>query len=455
MDVDAPQRDMQQQPQAENQTFIPGRNTLEKDQVLEPDESAYELLHRLEPPWPCLSLTVIRDHLGSGRARKKYPATVYAAAGTQAAQGHEKENELLVMKMSKLAKNETASDDEDDADDSDDEASDPILETKRIKLSACTNRIRSRQLSETEASQSSSLSAGLFPPTFTATMSESGAVYIHNITGHLNSFDTPGATIPPEANIPVHTITSHAQTEGFALAWQPPSAQPNKLSLLTGDTAGRIFLTTGIPTGSSYTWSTTGPFTGHASSIEDLSWSPTEPSVFASCSADGTVRIWDTRSKARKPAISTKVSDTDVNVIAWSTLTPHLLASGHDDGSWCVWDLRGWKPSTLKDALSDPGQAVARYNFNKEQITGLSWHPTDDSVIAVAAGDNTLTLWDLAVEFDDEESRDTADVKDVPAALLFVHFAEMVKECVWHPQLEGVMCCTGGSGFGVLKTISV
>ncbi|KAK3076699.1 hypothetical protein LTS18_012300, partial [Coniosporium uncinatum] len=89
------------------------------------------------------------------------------------------------------------------------------------------------------------------------------------------------------------------------------------------------------------------------------------------------------------------------------------------------------------------------------QITSLEWHPTDDSIILAASGDNTLTLWDLAVELDDEESQETAGVQEYPPQLLFVHWMEQVKEGHWHPQIPGAVMATGGSGFGVFKTISV
>jgi len=280
-------------------------------------------------------------------------------------------------------------------------------------------------------------------------MMESGQVLIHDVTQHLNSFDMPGSVASPQQLKP-SIIKQHGRIEGYAVDWSPTVPEGR---LLTGDTNGRIFLTQSQQGGS---WKADDkPFTGHANSVEELQWSPTEKNVFASASSDGTVKIWDTRSKSRKNVISVKVSDTDVNVLSWSKQTPHLLASGHDDGSWACWDLRQWKPQTNNASNSAIPTPVADFKFHKEQITCLEWHPTDDSIVLAAAGDNTMTLWDLAVELDDEESRDTAGVRDVPPQLLFVHYMEQVKEGHWHPQIPGVVMATGGSGFGVFKTISV
>ena len=46
-------------------------------------------------------------------------------------------------------------------------------------------------------------------------------------------------------------------------------------------------------------------------------WSPTEADVFASCSVDQTLRIWDARRKDSS-VISIKAHDSDVNVISWN-----------------------------------------------------------------------------------------------------------------------------------------
>ena len=417
--------------EVDQRTFIPGRDKLNAGESLSPDSSAYQMLHTLTTTWPCLSFDIIRDSLGDNR--KSYPATIYAVAGTQAESRKPKDNQMLVMKLSGLSRTERDHDEEDSDDDSDDdENTEPILETKSLPLGSTTNRIRAHQITQPGSSQ--------LPTTLTATMLENSEVLIHDITPHLTSFDTPGTIVTPSQSKPLTTLRMH-KVEGYALAWSPLVDQGK---LLTGDNDGKIFVTTSTDG----KWATDSrPFTGHTSSVEDLQWSPNERNVFASASSDGTVKVWDVRSKSHTAAVSVTVSTSDVNVLSWSTQTPHLLATGDDAGTWAVWDLRQWKPSSNTTSNTQP-KPVASFNFHKEQITSVEWHPTDDSIVAVAAGDNTLTLWDLAVELDDEESRDTADVKDVPPQLLFVHYMEMVKECHWHQQIPGVVMGTGGGGFG-------
>jgi ribosome assembly protein RRB1 len=416
--------------EVDQDTFIPGRHQLSAGETLAPDSSTYVMLHNLEAPWPCLSCDIVRDQLGD--ERRSFPATVYAVAGTQAAVGREKENHLMIMKMSGLSRMER--DEDSESEDDDDTDADPILETKSIPMSSCTNRVRIHQSPQATSAQPSI--------TLAASMMESGDVLIHDITPHLSSFDVPGMTLTPQDSRPATTIRAHKHVEGYAIDWSPLIPEGK---VLTGDVNGCIFATTRTAGGGFVT--DTNGYTGHDGTVEELQWSPSERTVFASGGNDGTVKIWDARAKSRKPALSVTVSNTDVNVLSWSRLTTHLLASGHEDGEWAVWDLRQWKSNPTKSS-SKPPESVASFKFHKEQITSLEWHPMDDSVMLVAAGDSTLTLWDLAVELDDEESRDTGGVQDVPPQLLFVHYMNQVKEGHWHPQIPGCVIATGGSGFG-------
>ncbi|KAJ5148103.1 Ribosome assembly protein rrb1 [Penicillium atrosanguineum] len=407
----------------DKQTFIPGRTKLAPGETLSPDPSTYDMLHALNTPWPCLSFDIIRDSLGDNR--KTFPATVYAVAGTQADGTKAKDNELMVLKMSGLSKMERENEDSESDSDDDDDMGEPILEHKSIPLGSTTNRIRAHQTPSQSADYSKP------PQTLTATMLENSQILIHDVTAHLQSFDVPGTVLPPSANKPLSTLRMH-KSEGYALDWSP--LQPLG-KLLTGDNDGLIYATTRTEGGG---WVTDSrPFTAHQSSVEELH--------------DGSVKVWDVRSKSRKPAVDVMISKTDVNVMSWANQTFHLLATGADDGQWAVWDLRHWKPNNAGQISASP---VASFDFHKEPITSIEWHPTDDSVVAVGSADNTVTLWDLAVELDDEESRQ-AGMADIPPQLLFVHYMESVKEVHWHNQMPGALMATGGSGFSVFKTISV
>lgn len=420
----------------DKQTFIPGRTKLGPGETLSPDTSTYNMLHNISTPWPCLSFDIVRDSLGDNR--QTYPATVYAVAGTQAETGRAKDNELMVLKLSGLSKmekeNETDSEGESDSDD--DDMREPILESKSIPQSSTTNRIRAHQTPSHTGDYSKP------PQTIAASMLENSQVVIHDVTPQLTSLDVPGTVLPPSAYKPLSTLRMH-KSEGYALDWS--SLHPLG-KLLTGDNDGLIYVTTRTEGGG---WVTdTRPFVGHTSSVEEIQWSPNERNVFASASSDGSVKVWDVRSKSRKPAVDVKVSRTDVNVMSWSKQTSHLLATGADDGQWAVWDLRHWKPNAPTTTPSQLRPSpVASFDFHREPITSIEWNPSDDSVVAVGSADNTVTLWDLAVELDDEESRQSG-MAEVPPQLLFVHYMDSVKEVHWQAQMPGTVMATGSSGFG-------
>ncbi|KAF8140450.1 WD40-repeat-containing domain protein [Boletus edulis] len=418
------------------EAFIPGTHTLAKDEILEPDDSVYIMRHSMDVTWSCLSFDILRDSLGDERQR--YPATAYVVAGTQAARSDQ--NELSVFKISSLHRTQRDGDDDDDNDDDDDDGDaldeDAVLEFRSVPHNSGVNRVRTQPLSP---------SVPLVPvsqPYYTATWAESGKVHIWDIRPLIESLDVPGyAWEKSRTNRPTFTINSHGRTEGFAMDWAASAAtNPSALRLLTGDIHSKIYLTTSYAL-----W----PFTSHTSSVEDIQWSPSEPTVFASCSADHSIQIWDVRSKGRKSVTGIDPAhESDVNVISWNKSTHYLLISGGDDGAIKVWDLRNVsKPGSPRQVPSP----VAAFTWHHGPITSIEWHPTEDSVFAASGADDQVTLWDLGVEQDDEEK-----VREVPPQLLFVHQGQRdVKEIHWHPQIPGAVISTALDGFNIFKTISV
>lgn len=424
----------EEEKEPESTIYLPHKSKpLGPDEVLEADPSVYEMLHNVNLPWPCLTVDILPDNLGN--ERRTYPASLYVTTATQASRA--KDNEIITMKLSSLSKTLVKDEDDEEQDEEendDNEDVDPIMDSETIPLKHTTNRIRvSPHASET----------GEY---LTATMSESGEVLIYDLSSQYKAFDTPGYMIPKSSKRPIHTVRNHGNVEGYGLDWSPLI---NTGSLLSGDCSGRIYATS--RTSSNWVTDKT-PFFASDSSIEDIQWSTGENTVFATAGCDGYVRVWDTRSKKHKPAISVAASKTDVNVISWSDKINYLLASGHDDGSWGVWDLRNFNAQTTPSP-------VAHYDFHKSAITSISFNPLDESIIAVSSEDNTVTLWDLAVEADDEEiteqRKELQELHDIPPQLLFVHWQRDVKDVRWHKQIPGCLVSTGGDGLNIWKTISV
>ncbi|EGO02649.1 hypothetical protein SERLA73DRAFT_176020 [Serpula lacrymans var. lacrymans S7.3] len=438
-----------EQPSAPD-VFIPGTHMLGNDEILEPDDSVYVMRHSMNVNWPCLSFDVLRDSLGDERQR--YPATAYLVSGTQADLANK--NELAVYKMSSLHRTQTDGDEshsEDNDQDDDNLDEDAILEYRSVPHIGGVNRVRAQPLPPSHP---------LLPvsqPYYAATWADTGKVHIWDIRPLIESLDVPGYSLDKSrSGKPAFTINLHGCVEGFAMDWASSGeANPSSLRLLTGDIHSKIYLTTSTPSGFN---ALSQPFTSHTSSIEDLQWSPSEPTVFASCSADCSVQIWDVRSKGRQSVAGIQPAhESDVNVISWNKNAGHLLLSGGDEGGIKVWDLRSMQKKGTPSPVPLP---VASFNWHHAPITSIEWHPMEDSVFAASGADNQVTLWDLGVEQDDDESGAMDDVPEwgrmVPPQLLFVHQGQKdVKELHWHPQIPGTVISTALDGFNIFKTISV
>jgi WD40 repeat protein len=177
---------------------------------------------------------------------------------------------------------------------------------------------------------------------------------------------------------PKQSFSGH-KDEGYAVDWSPVTSG----RLLSGDCAGVVHLWEPgngkwAVGGTSFVASAGSGFSDNPS-VEDLQWSPTEATVFASASVDQTVRIWDTRQPGAA-ALTVHAHHSDVNVISWSRLTTSMLASGADDGSFKIWDLRNFKL----------GANVAGFTYHKQPVTSIEWSPFESPMLAVGAADNQV-----------------------------------------------------------------
>jgi ribosome assembly protein RRB1 len=420
----------------------PGVDALEEGEELQFDPEAYNYLRGFSIGWPCLSFDVVHDQLGL--VRSEFPHTLYGVAGTQAEKASW--NYIGIFKLSNINGKKRApipasavdgDSDEDSDSSSDDEAEDinedtkPIVHLKKVAHAGGVNRIRSMTQK----------------PHICATWGDTGHVQVWDMSFFLNSLAESGTHAHNEEDkihkhLPLKVFSGH-KDEGYAIDWSPLVTG----RLASGDCNSCIHLWEP----SSSNWNVdSNPFVGHSKSVEDLQWSPTEPDVFASCSVDKTIAIWDIR-KGKKPCIQIQAHNSDVNVISWNQLASSMIASGCDDGSFSIRDLRFLEKN--EDTL------VAHFEYHKKAITSIEWSPHEASTLAVTSEDHQLTIWDLALERDaEEEAEFRAKMKeqanapdDLPPQLLFIHQGQKdLKEMHWHPQISSMIISTAADGFNVL-----
>ena len=532
----------------------PGYDPLEEDETLQYDPTAYDCMHSLALEWPCLSFDVLRDAAtaarvasaaGSTAAAKNptssstaaaaaavasFPHTLFLAAGTQAAT--RSANSLSLLRLGRVGRGKHGpaalrDDDSDDglsSDSEDDEADRPTLASRRVALSAGVNRVRAmpqhpgivaawldsgvvsiwdlrQQLGELER-MTDAESARLEEK-------EKRRVTVNNGGGKRKAVGGPASSSDFLSLAPV---ASHRHgAEGFGLAWSPGPA-PGRLA--SGDCGGGLRVwepregssssaSASAASTSALSWAVSQPYGGHEdhrASVEDVAWSPTEGTVFATAATDAALRIYDARARSRPQLVVRSAHASDVNVVSWSSLATFMLASGGDDGAVKAWDLRAVgngggsgsgsgsggsaapaakkssAPSPSSPAPSSPGE-VARLCYHRGAVTSVEWSPTESSVLLSTGDqtDGTTCVWDLAVERDPEEeaalgagaavaaasvgggdAAGAAGAAALPAQLLFVHAGQSdVKEAHWHPQIDGLVASTAADGFNVWRAANV
>lgn len=422
--------------------WLPGENQMEDDEVLQYDLTAYDCMTSLSLEWPSLSFDIIGDSLGDDR--REFPHTLSFIAGTQAAQS--KGNYLALMRVTNISrgkhgpKDSRAGDDSDEDmldsdDDDDDDEEEACLHVRKMAHTGGINRVRAMPQNGC----------------IVASWADTAQVQVWDVSPLYQELIHEGdqeVEISKKIN-KMNSLQAHAHSkEGYALDWSP--CVTGKLA--SGDCRSKIHIWEPTSGGK---WSIGPALKGHDDSVEDIQWSPGEPTVFASASVDKTIRIWDTRDTTR-PMITFTAHDADVNVISWNRQTMYMLASGGDDGHMRVWDLR-----TIH-AQSGDTSPVANFTLHRGPVTSIEWCPYEASMLTTTSSDDTLAIWDLALERDPEEEvalapeTNVAAPEDLPPQLLFVHAGQKdMKEAHWHRQIPGLLISTALDGFNIFKPANI
>ncbi len=413
--------------------FTGTQQNLGKEEVLEFENRAYDMLHRATTEFACLSCDWLTGKKSEYKIYKnekedmicpEYPLDVLAVAGSQASMPSR--NQIYVLRFANLSQTKY-DDDSERSDDEEEEIAEgnPIILQRTIPTKGAINRIRTMQG---------------YP--IVALWNEAAQVKIYDVQTamdqlmnidikKLDNSKTKGI-VSEDSSLLNHWKLAN---EGYGLEWSPL-----KLGrLVTGAVDGKINIFEAEDELCSRFTKENYYYSFHTDSVEDIQFSPTEPDAFATCSVDGTIKVCDMREHSYKQAqINIKAHDCDINVISWNPLMPNLIASGADDGSIKVFDLR--YPSELP---------ITNVKWHQEAITSIQWQPSDEWTLAAASADNRVSIWDFSVENNEQEVDEDLNV---PEQVIFIHHGqEDIKELRWHPKYKDVLMTTAHSGFNIFK----
>lgn len=165
-----------------------------------------------------------------------------------------------------------------------------------------------------------------------------------------------------------------------------------------------------------------GVLLGHSDFIWDVAWSPDGAGILASCSQDGSLRLWDGQAFSQLAVIDCGAA----NCLAWAPSGQHL-AVGAQSGRVQIWQVAemrrlhlwnnaenspilclDWSPRGRLIAIGDQQGAIYLFDASRgelqrtlvdrapgsEPVNGLAWAP-DGQLIASAHPDGRVHWWEV------------------------------------------------------------
>ncbi|KAF9454293.1 WD40 repeat-like protein [Macrolepiota fuliginosa MF-IS2] len=187
----------------------------------------------------------------------------------------------------------------------------------------------------------------------------------------------------------------------------------------------------------------------HQSCVYQALFSPHQPDMLASCSTDGTVKIFDLRTQSYAPtggvapnagfntpltaaALTIPASTTEVLTIDWNKYRPFVLASAGVDKLAKVWDCRMIKVGEVGQV---GGQCETQFLGHEYAVRKVQWSPHRPDVLATASYDMTCRVW-------------TTDPAVGRGQLSYIHdsHTEFVVGCGWSIYEEGTLASCSWDG---------
>lgn len=121
----------------------------------------------------------------------------------------------------------------------------------------------------------------------------------------------------------------------------------------------------------------------HIETIFDCEFCPTNPFVFASCSYDSTVKLWNIHDLS---LIRTMYSmEGIIYSVSWSP-SGKFIAAGTSLGELIVWD-------------TDSGHELARYKQSSKQLFRVHWNSFDERVLLNSTADGNAIVTEIDIDF--------------------------------------------------------
>ena len=143
----------------------------------------------------------------------------------------------------------------------------------------------------------------------------------------------------------------------------------------------------------------------HQSCVYQAAFSPHTPSVIASCSTDGTLRIFDIRSPQSSslpgqppvlatPSLTVPAHGNEVLTLDWNKYRPWVLATGGVDRNIKIWDCRMVQanPGGSLEAGKIGGLCENELRGHEYAVRKVQWSPHRAELLASASYDMTCRM---------------------------------------------------------------